>query len=176
MPCPFHALEYARLLALLLALIYRFHRDEIQNRERFSSLCLKRACHNSRSRLSILLKRTLYIHVLKKKKPTHTKRGFQLNPQKRRIKPRLKLPTITIKGSRCFCNLKRRFALVLFFVPEMMLVTVDLKKNIRTSAILILFQTLYKLKQGTVFSFATNVIPNIKDSGLMQHMMLSLPL
>lgn len=111
-----------------------------------------------------------------KKKPTHTKRGFQLNPQKRRIKPRLKLPTITIKGSRCFCNLKRRFALVLFFVPEMMLVTVDLKKNIRTSAILILFQTLYKLKQGTVFSFATNVIPNIKDSGLMQHMMLSLPL
>lgn len=116
MPCPFHALECARLLALLLALIYRFHRDEIQNRERFSSLCLKSACHNSRSRLSILLKRTLYIHVFKKKtKPTHTqKEEISIKPPKKEESNQA-LPTITIKWSRCFCNLKRCFALVLFF-------------------------------------------------------------
>lgn len=116
---------------------------------------------------------------LKKKPNLHTqKEEISIKPPQKEESNQA-LPTITIKWSRCFCNLKRCFALVLFFFfPEIKLVTVEFKTNtsIRSSAILILCQTFYKLKQGTVFSFATNVIPNIKDSGLMQHMMLSLPL
>lgn len=85
------------------------------------------------------------------------------------------------KRSQYFRNLKHCFVLnwtglVLFFTLEMMLVTVDFITNIRASAILIVFQTLYNLQQSTVFSFATNVIPNIKDRGLMQGMLLPLPL
>lgn len=117
---------------------------------------------------------------------TYKHKKEQISKKKKKKKEELNetLSTTIIKDhkrSQYFRNLKHCFVLnwtglVLFFTLEMMLVTVDFITNIRASAILIVFQTLYNLQQSTVFSFATNVIPNIKDRGLMQGMLLSLPL
>lgn len=112
----------------------------------------------------------------------HKKEQISIKTKKEELNETLSTTIIKDhKRSQYFRNLKHCFVLnwtglVLFFTLEMMLVTVDFITNIRASAILIVFQTLYKLQQSTVFSFATNVIPNIKDRGLMQGMLLSLPL
>lgn len=112
----------------------------------------------------------------------HKKEQISIKTKKEELNETLSTTIIKDhKRSQYFRNLKHCFVLnwtglVLFFTLEMMLVTVDFITNIRASAILIVFQTLYNLQQSTVFSFATNVIPNIKDRGLMQGMLLSLPL
>lgn len=103
------------------------------------------------------------MHIKKNPKPTHTQKE-EISIKTPKEESNETLSTIIIKWSQCFCNLKHCFALVYFcFVPEMKLVTVDFKTNIRASAISIVFQTLYKLQPGDVFSFTDNVIPNIKD-------------